>query len=459
MLRTSLRTGDSMKQWTLALFLTTACGCSIIVDGAIRDPEDGGVVPMDAPMGDAPGNPCAGAEDGDACGTGLVCVDEECVASECGDDVTDPANNEDCDDGNEDAGDGCENDCTFTCEGDNECDDGLPCNGTETCGDDHTCGMGTPLGAGDPCTQPDTMPGVCRGDECVAAGCGNMLPDFGEECDDGNMTDGDGCDADCTFTCESDTECDDMSVCSGTETCNVAMHVCVAGTPMTCDDSSPCTANECEASMGCIYPLIDMDMDGHASQTLGACGTDCNDMRADVSPDAAELCGDALDSDCDGSPNPASTPVWYRDCDDDGYAVVGAVTMTACSEPPGVLGCTGWTTRVPISGNRSTFDCNDSNRDVRPNQTTYYTTAISGASSTVDFDYDCDIMEERRYTATGVSTTASCYEFGTFGCIGSSGWTGSSAPVCGASAAASICAEVRGVCTRTNYSTFRQSCL
>ena len=29
-------------------------------------------------------------------------------------------------------------------------------------------------------------------------------------------------------------------------------------------------------------------------------------------------------------------------------------------------GCTGWTTRVPISGTRSTYDCNDANANVRP---------------------------------------------------------------------------------------------
>lgn len=435
-----------MNQWTLALLLTATCGCSVVVDGAIRDPADSGV-PLDgnavSPDGnampsDASGDPCMGMEDGASCGTLLVCIDGECVGSECGDAVTDPSNNEDCDDGDEESGDGCENDCTFSCDDASDCDDGLPCTGTETCGTDHVCAAGVALGMGDPCAQPDGMDGICRGSDCVAPGCGDGVRTGAEECDDGDLEGGDGCEADCTFTCETDPDCDDGSVCTGTETCDVAMHTCVPGTTLACDDSSPCTRNECDAATGCVYPLIDMDMDGHAPIEIGTCGTDCNDMRRDVNPDAVELCGDALNSDCRDGVDPTSTPIWYRDCDNDEYAALGAVTMTACSEPPGVAGCTGWTTRVPITGDRSTYDCNDANANVRPGQATYYTSAISGASSSVDYDYDCDLVESREIVATSISRTASCtYSRG--GCIGVTGWTGTSAPSCGASAEFSSC--------------------
>src|SRR5688572_28294179 len=55
---------------------------------------------------------------------------------------------EECDDGNSVIGDGCENDCSFTCVagtviGDAKCDDRDSCNGAETCSAAHTCDPGT----------------------------------------------------------------------------------------------------------------------------------------------------------------------------------------------------------------------------------------------------------------------------------------------------------------------------
>jgi cysteine-rich repeat protein len=63
---------------------------------------------------------------------------------------------------------------TGTCEG-----AGCPCGAPEDCGDGFACG---PEGT------------------CVAAECGNGTPEPGEDCDDGDRDDGDGCDADCSYT-------------------------------------------------------------------------------------------------------------------------------------------------------------------------------------------------------------------------------------------------------------------
>src|SRR5438105_2321918 len=46
---------------------------------------------------------------------------------------------EECDDGNFVTGDGCDNDCTFTCHQDLDCDDHEPCNGVDHCTADHRC--------------------------------------------------------------------------------------------------------------------------------------------------------------------------------------------------------------------------------------------------------------------------------------------------------------------------------
>jgi len=88
--------------------------------------------------------------------------------------------------------------------------------------------------------------------------CGNGVLDSGEECDDGNDVDGDGC--------------------SGL----------------------------------CIDECVDGDGDGHLTPECG--GADCNDDYAQISPDVEEICGNGVDDDCDA----LNTPDLF-DLDDDRY--------------------------------------------------------------------------------------------------------------------------------------------
>jgi cysteine-rich repeat protein len=58
--------------------------------------------------------------------------------------------------------------------------------------------------------------------------CGDGVHDPGEECDDGNDFPGDGCEADCTFTCEVSTQaldCDDALACTE-DLCDGATYTC-----------------------------------------------------------------------------------------------------------------------------------------------------------------------------------------------------------------------------------------
>ncbi|MFC1789777.1 PKD domain-containing protein, partial [Patescibacteria group bacterium] len=66
--------------------------------------------------------------------------------------------------------------------------------------------------------------------------CGNSILDDGEDCDDGNTENGDGCSSDCTIEleCEVDADCDDQLYCSGEETC--IDNECVLGTTIVCSD-------------------------------------------------------------------------------------------------------------------------------------------------------------------------------------------------------------------------------
>ncbi|MBL9101453.1 MAG: DUF4215 domain-containing protein [Myxococcales bacterium] len=123
--------------------------------------------------------------------------------------------NEECDDGNQDPGDGCEPNCVIsavcgngTVEAGEVCDDGNTDDGDECSAD---CQVATPPQVCGDGTVQD--PEVCddgntdNGDGCEAdctptpAECGNGVLEMGEQCDDGNQVDGgpnDFCKNDCT---------------------------------------------------------------------------------------------------------------------------------------------------------------------------------------------------------------------------------------------------------------------
>jgi cysteine-rich repeat protein len=412
----------------------------------------------------------------------LLCLEGNCVASICGDALVDDRTSEQCDDGNPADGDGCEVGCTYSCTESSECDDSNVCNGDETCDTElHACRVGESADDATSCGENRE----CLEGRCLQVGCGNgvLESDLGEFCDDGNLEDHDGCDSDCTFTCEADEHCDDGDVCNGAETCNVEIYQCVAGEELSCDDGSDCTDNTCDPIGGCVYPLFDGDGDGHASQDLGACGDDCNDEDNTIYSGAAELC-DNKDNNCNDDVDELA-PTWYVDCDGDGYALLGAAGVQQCDQPGAPQECAGlglvgsWTTTVPTGGYD---DCYDANASARPRLTTEENAvAWSSAEETGRpigdrYDYNCDGTEEKQYTRVNQSTTGACYTFVVIPtqpiaaqqviiapiyqeCGNNNGWTGATAPACGTSAEFSRCTSVSGgTCERRTAISRTQTC-
>jgi len=82
---------------------------------------------------------------------------------------------------------------------------------------------------GTPCAGGD----YCFADQCRFSFCGDGFKNAsrGEECDDGNLLAGDGCEpTTCVWTCDGDTACpDDGNVCNGPESCNASAHQCSSG--------------------------------------------------------------------------------------------------------------------------------------------------------------------------------------------------------------------------------------
>ncbi|HSD89000.1 MAG TPA: DUF4215 domain-containing protein [Kofleriaceae bacterium] len=211
--------------------------------------------------------PCNGAEtcvehrcvagtdlsDGTTCGTGKLCRNAACTDSVCGDQfVTAP--NEECDDANSTQGDGCDNNCKYSClssDSTRNCTPTDPCQGQGTCNDTtHICSAGTPLADNTSCGTG----GYCKTGTCTQPVCGNGAVEPGEQCDDGasNGQAGDGCKSNCTFACVNPaTDCAAASFCE-MNTCTTS-HVCAAVADPSKENMS-CGLNLVCKSGSCVAP-------------------------------------------------------------------------------------------------------------------------------------------------------------------------------------------------------------
>jgi cysteine-rich repeat protein len=181
---------------------------------------------------------------------------------QCGDLVLHP--NEECDDGNTNSSDGCNNECLL--EIPTDCGDGTV-NPTEICDDgnsvdgdgcDSNC---TPTSCGnnivtppEACDDANTINNDGCNNDCTLPQCGNFLIDPNEACDDGNLTNGDGCNA----LCQIET-CGDGVLASG-ERCFDAISIATQGNSSSLlvadlnndssDDIALCSATQIEIFIG-----------------------------------------------------------------------------------------------------------------------------------------------------------------------------------------------------------------
>lgn len=238
----------ALRHVTLAISMVVPAACTLspglddFMGGTDTDPTEGtgtsGGAATDEPADSSDGGIPTGCgngsltedeacddgnnEDGDGCSADCQTVapgyscnppGEPChLVTVCGDGlVTLP---ELCDDGNSDDGDGCSSLCKveigFMCEGEptsvcteTTCGDSIM-EGAESCDD----GNAIPFdGCDERCQQEPDCPamGPCTSE------CGDGLV-IAEDCDDGNNIDGDGCSASCEveagFTCEPGTDCE-----------------------------------------------------------------------------------------------------------------------------------------------------------------------------------------------------------------------------------------------------------
>ena len=174
------------------------------------------------------------AQNGTSCGPSALCKAGVCAAITCGDGLIEGA--EQCDFGAANGpATGCEANCTFSCtKGPDSCPDAEACNGVESCTTvmnganmGQKCMPGVQLLDCSACAAGVCGSGMCKastcGDGCIDASkgeqceppgsascdatcktisvatCGDGTRQAGEQCDDGNTVNLDGCDAGCKF--------------------------------------------------------------------------------------------------------------------------------------------------------------------------------------------------------------------------------------------------------------------
>jgi len=274
--------------------------------------------------------------DNDGCGS--TCLREP----GCGDGFLDAG--EECDDGNDVNDDGCSSTCTYefvcgngVCEtdwsetcplcpedccpcGDGVCDTGLG----ETCDLCHAdccpdCGDGV-LGAGEECDDGNTADGDGCSAACIdedgQAVCGNGLWESGEECDDGNTADGDGCDATCLweFVC-GDAICESANG----ETCQV----CPADCCPDCGNNAIDPGEACDTAQLGGVSCVDLCYTGGTLTCTAWCTLDTSACTG-----AGPSCGDGLaecGEECDGS------DFGGQACGDFGFADGALACTAACT--------------------------------------------------------------------------------------------------------------------------------
>lgn len=119
------------------------------------------------------------------------------------------------------------------------------------------------------------------------------------QCDDALDCTDDSCDLElgrCRFRPRNE-RCADEVYCDGAEICEPGVG-CREGIPVACSDGTTCTIDTCvEETRSCKYEPRDADGDGDPVANCG--GGDCDDDNPLISSQAAEVCGNQRDDDCD----------------------------------------------------------------------------------------------------------------------------------------------------------------
>ena len=275
--------------------------------------------------------------------------------------------------------------CTNECGGNNGC--GVPCG---TCPSSQSCNNGkcisncsTDPGCRDSLQNAYAVSGYCGGTQkCFSCISGYSWAPLNSRCEtNSSLCVPDGCNGACGSYCTAaqDPDCSSLGCCGNGRCDGIENHLtcssdCVAPPP-TCADTdhdgygasaSPACINfgvDCDNSNSSIYPgateicgngrdedcngsdltcvitstCTDNDYDGYGATISSACinsGVDCNDANSSINPGRAEVCGNGVDEDCNGSDLVCvASCTTSADCND-GNACTADICSGSCSNNP-----------------------------------------------------------------------------------------------------------------------------
>ncbi|MFL5320481.1 MAG: DUF4215 domain-containing protein, partial [Myxococcaceae bacterium] len=248
------------------------CGNSVLEAGEGCD--DGNVTAGDGCNGSCKvetGNPC-GPGGSSSCQSGVcdttggapgVCE----AANVCGNGKLESG--EGCDDGNTSANDGCSAACKI--------EDG------SACSTDPTGNTGNASCESGVCDLSGGAPGVCE----PANSCGNSVLETGEGCDDGNTSNGDGCNISCKI--ESGNPCGP----GGGSSCESGICDTSGGAPGVCENANSCGNSLLDTGEGCD--------DGNNTAGDGCNGSCRIESGHPCGPDGSSTCESGV---CDQTSGP-----------------------------------------------------------------------------------------------------------------------------------------------------------
>ncbi len=340
-----------------------------------------------------------------------------------------------------------------------DCDDSCAAcrpGGTEVCdGADQDCDTTVDEGV------LTTFVADCDGDDYTPTGAASTMacttPATGPaSCPSGRWRTGPSASADCNDTCMTCRP-------GGTEVCDGLDQDCVLGidngvlvTFVADCDRDGYTASGAASTMACTAPASGPASCASGGWRAGASASaDCNDTCMTCRPGGTEVC-DGLDQDCVGGIDNGVLLTFYTDCDGDTFTPSSPATTMACSAPSSAPpGCPSGAWRSAESGMP---DCYDTNANVRPNQTAYFT--MSSGRPALPYDYNCDGAESQLYT----STSGTCPTSVPMGMpCGHEGYQAGTAPQCNELAATYVyctrgsCFSGNCLCNRST-SMLRQEC-
>lgn len=476
------------------------CGGSVTracVDGA--DAGCSAVIPCDGGVGC--GQTCPGCTIGGECvASGTLHAINVCLICDPVQHASDwsPLVGASCDDGLfctvDDACDGAGT-CTGTAR---VCEDGVACNGASECDEDSdTCvGESNQCGEAAVCdTATDSCTSTCDGclieGVCIVDGAeapGNpcsvcdrarstvqYTPAAGRPCGSGPSACSlqDSCDAQgrcvpndlpANTPCGSgaSTTCDQPDTCDGAGRC--LQRATANGTP--CDDGAFCTVGDrcqggactaignrnCGANQLCNENIDQCQCQGcliagaclvaGASSAADPCQL-CDPARSTTafSASTSQACRAEEGSECSANADCRSNQcvTFYGDGDGDGFAAADAINAALRICASNAFQLAQFTRVRPAS--RLTTDCLDTNAQVHPQQTEFFTAPVLGLIPA--YDYDCDGIEVDPMN----NKISNCSDEAIPDCTERGGW--STVPACGQSGGISPCGEPEDnrVCT------------